>query len=107
MTYKRKYMAHNKHKPTIGDKRFAELVLLGETCCRTFINDFTNEPSHFYNKLENAKHACSGIARTQIGISIKPSKNDKVRALEEKIIVEAALNLFTEFEEFLKSCMHT
>lgn len=107
MTHKRKYMVHNSHKPTIGDKRFAELVLLGETCCRTFINDFTNTPSFFFNKLENCKSVCSRMALTHIGISIKPSKNDKVRALEEKIVTEAAMNLFTEFEEFKKSCMKT
>lgn len=98
-------MLYNKHKSTISDKRFTELVSLGETCCRTFINDFTNNPEWFYNRLENCKATCVAISITQIGLSIKPSKNDKIRALEETIVTEAAINLFDEFEAFGKSAV--
>lgn len=99
MTYKRKYL-YNDPDSGISDKRFSELVRLGETVCRTHMVDFVNNPEYFYGKIDNLKAVVLSMAPTFIGISIKSSKNDKIRAIEEKIVQEAAMILFEEFCAF-------
>ena len=96
MTYKRKYQYNASN---LSDKRFRELVSLGEVVCRNLIVDYTNSPEDF-GSVESLKSVILGIAPRQIGISIKSSKNDKIRLIEEEIVKTAALNLFEEFCAF-------
>lgn len=99
MTFKRKYM-YNDVDSGISNKRFVELVSLGETVCRSFIIDYVNDPGTWFSSLENLKSGILRISVTHIGISVKASKNRKIRTIEEKIVADAALNLFEEFCAF-------
>lgn len=95
----RKYM-YNTTSTGISDKRFSELVRLGESVCRTFVNDFHHHPEFFHGKIDNLKEVILSLAPTHIGVSVKSSKNAKVNLIEEKVVMEAATNLLDEFCAF-------
>lgn len=95
----RRYM-YNDPDSGISNARFALLVSLGETVCRSHVADFVVHPEYFYSDTKNLESVVMSMAPTYIGISIKNSKNRAIRAKEEAIVKQAARNLFEEFLSF-------